>query len=338
MIIQCPKCETQYRFDDSLIEEDGAWVRCSRCQHVFFQPRLADHRWGESDEIASVRISDSKRAPDDRFPPGNGNLEKADAKIPQAPPLSELPLEGSEPVIDFEDDSLSAVPEHDVVPEDLSAFGRINEAEEELREKVGKPPQRPPKRRRWGRIILALIALFLFIAIVAGAVVLFVSPEIRSDVLKKAAPYLKGIPVLESLVPVEKTDVKAPFEALLIKDLRQRTVTNIIMGSLHVMEGIAVNQAAYPVSGIKVRLVITDPYDVVLGQKIVYCGNILTDEELGAMTEAEIQRELSIPQGSDVSGERVLPNGEIPFMIVYTQEQTGAIKTSVTVAGAERAL
>jgi len=338
MIIQCPKCETQFRFDDSLLADDGVWVRCSRCQNVFFQPRPTDHRLGESDEIASVRISDTKRAPDNRFPPGNGTMGKTEETSPQAAPLAEWPFADSEPVADVKGDALSGPPDHEIKPEDLSLLGQANETEEELREKIAKPQKRPKKRRRWGRIILAIIALLLFIAIVAGAVVLFVSPEIRRDVLKEVSPYLKGIPVLETLVPAERMETKAPFEALLIKDLRQRTVTNIITGSLHVMEGVVVNQAAYPVSGIKVRLVVADPYDVVLSQKVVYCGNTLTDEELGAMTEAEIQRELNLAQGSDFPGERVLPNGEIPFMIVFMQEQTGALKTSVTIAGAERAL
>ncbi|MHB8828305.1 MAG: zinc-ribbon domain-containing protein [Syntrophales bacterium] len=338
MIILCPKCETQYRFDDSLSEGDGVWVRCSRCQNVFFQPRLADHRLGESDEVASVRISDARRDPDARFPPGNGNGEKPDAKNPLFPPPAENPLTESEPVVDFASDSLSAVPDRDVKPDDLSALGREDVTEEEQKEKIEKSPQLPGKRRRWGRIILTSIALLVFVALVAGAVVLFLRPEIRSSVLREASPYLKGIPVLENLVPDEKAEAKALYEALLIKDLRQRTVTNIIVGSLHVIEGMVVNQSAYPVSGIKMRLVVADPYDVVLGQKIVYCGNILTDEELGAMTEAEIQRELSISQGSDFPGERVLPKGEIPFMIVFMPEQTGALKTSVTIAGAERAL
>ena len=39
MIIQCRKCETRFRFDETLIEGDGVWVRCSRCQNVFFQER-----------------------------------------------------------------------------------------------------------------------------------------------------------------------------------------------------------------------------------------------------------------------------------------------------------
>jgi len=37
MIIQCKECKTKYRFDDALISGEGAWVRCSRCQYLFFQ-------------------------------------------------------------------------------------------------------------------------------------------------------------------------------------------------------------------------------------------------------------------------------------------------------------
>ncbi len=39
MIIQCGKCGTKYRFDEELIEGEGAWVRCSRCRDVFFQEK-----------------------------------------------------------------------------------------------------------------------------------------------------------------------------------------------------------------------------------------------------------------------------------------------------------
>src|SRR5512137_77225 len=67
MIIQCRKCETRFRFDENLMEGDGVWVRCSRCQHVFFQERPGDFPAAEL-EIPSVRISDAKRSPDNRFP------------------------------------------------------------------------------------------------------------------------------------------------------------------------------------------------------------------------------------------------------------------------------
>jgi len=37
MIITCERCQTKYRFDDSLVTGEGVWVRCTRCRHVFFQ-------------------------------------------------------------------------------------------------------------------------------------------------------------------------------------------------------------------------------------------------------------------------------------------------------------
>ena len=37
MVIQCEKCGTKYRFDESLIVGEGAWVRCNNCKNVFFQ-------------------------------------------------------------------------------------------------------------------------------------------------------------------------------------------------------------------------------------------------------------------------------------------------------------
>jgi predicted Zn finger-like uncharacterized protein len=36
MVVQCESCETQFRFDESLIESAGIWVRCSRCKNLFF--------------------------------------------------------------------------------------------------------------------------------------------------------------------------------------------------------------------------------------------------------------------------------------------------------------
>lgn len=39
MIIQCEKCRTRFRLDDSKISESGVRVRCSRCTHTFVVKR-----------------------------------------------------------------------------------------------------------------------------------------------------------------------------------------------------------------------------------------------------------------------------------------------------------
>ena len=333
MIIQCRKCETRFRFDDTLIEGDGVWVRCSRCQHVFFQQRSAGDASAVEPEIPSVRISDARRNSDDRFPAAGERLKRTETQAEAVPPT---PIRAErEPEADFgREPSIQELGE-DLGKETLAGPAAADEKESmEMVEE--EPPEGGTGRTGWGRTFLKLIALLVFVVVVAGTVYLYLFPEIRTQVLTWAAPWLRGVPVLENLVGPEMKNggtVPAPVR---IKDIRQRSVANLLAGNLRVIEGVAVNQASYPLARIRVRLVIADAYDVVLGEKIVYCGNLLTDAELGALAEAEIQRELSIQQGSDVSNERIAPNGEIPFMIVFNQEQAGAIKTTVIPGGADR--
>ncbi|MFZ2949892.1 MAG: zinc-ribbon domain-containing protein, partial [Desulfuromonadaceae bacterium] len=35
MIIQCEKCQTRFRLDDSRVTAKGVKVRCTKCKHVF---------------------------------------------------------------------------------------------------------------------------------------------------------------------------------------------------------------------------------------------------------------------------------------------------------------
>ena len=333
MIIQCRKCETRFRFDDTLIEGDGVWVRCSRCRHVFFQQRSAGDASAIEPEIPSVRISDARHNSDDRFPAAGDRLKRTETQAEEVPPT---PIRAErEPEADFgREPSIQELGE-DLGKETLAGPAAADEKESmEMVEE--EPPEGGTGRTGLGRTFLKLIALLVFVVVVAGTVYLYLFPQIRTQVLTWAAPWLRGVPVLENLVAPQMKNGGTVLAPVRIKDIRQRSVANLLAGNLRVIEGVAVNQAPYPLARIRVRLVIADAYDVVLGEKIVYCGNLLTDAELGALAEAEIQRELSIQQGSDVSNERIAPNGEIPFMIVFNQEQAGAIKTTVIPGGADR--
>jgi hypothetical protein len=123
-----------------------------------------------------------------------------------------------------------------------------------------------------------------------------------------------------------------------IADVRQRLVNNLTMGTIRVLEGTAINRSPYPMTRIKVKGEVTDAYTVVLGVRVSYCGNLLNADELATMTEDQIQKELSNPQGSDVSNDRIVPQGRIPFMIVFTREPAGVVKAFATPVGAERLL
>lgn len=394
MIIQCRKCETRFRFDDSLIAGDGVWVRCSRCQHVFFQQRATGDASVVEPDIPSVRISDARRSPDDRLPavddrlkptetraeplqPASLRSERERAEIPPPPVRQkratepdfdkELSIAGLGEDFDREPSIVGRGADFDREPSiaelgtdfgkepfagPLVADGDGKESVEMVKEALARLvvadekedgaemeeeefAEDGPARRGWGWTLLKLFVLLVFVGVVAGTVYLYLFPEIRTQVLKWAAPQLRGVPVLENLLPSQTKSGESALAPVLIKDLRQRSVANILTGDLSVIEGVAVNQASYPLARIRVRLLITGAENVVLGEKIVYCGNLLTDAEMGALAEPEIQRELAIPQGSDFSNELILPNSGIPFMIVFNQEP-GTVKATVTLAGAER--
>jgi predicted Zn finger-like uncharacterized protein len=332
MIIQCRKCETRFRFDESLIEADGVWVRCSRCQNVFFEGRPAGETPSSAatGEIPSVRISDATRIPDVRFPRADEHPpreERMEVPTPRHAEREEgIPTEiGKDPVIQGIE-----------VGVDSEALGGPTAAGDELGEEDDEFPEAEPGRKRWGRMILKIASLLVFMVLVAGSVSLWVFPGLRSQTLEWASPWLREMPGMEMLLGTEMKSRDTAPAPVRIKDVRQRSVTNLLVGTLRVIEGVAVNQSSAPLANIRVRLVISDAYDVLLGEKIVFCGNLLTDAELNTLAEAEIQRELSTPQGTDVSNQRIAPNGEIPFMIVFSQEQAGAIKTVVMPAGADR--
>jgi predicted Zn finger-like uncharacterized protein len=335
MIIQCRKCETRFRFNDALIEGDGVWVRCSRCQEVFFQDRPLSEPLPAAavqPEIPSVRISDARRIADDRFdladeqPP---RVEKESADL-----LPPLPFEtASETSTEIEKDATVEGIGTDL---DREPLGPTANGEEEAAEEEEQGGGGEPGRGRWFRTILKAFAVLIFIFLVAGGVYLWLFPEAQTRVLESVSPWLRGIPGIERLLGTETKSHETAAVPVRLKDVRQRSMANLLMGNLSVIEGVAVNQSSSSLAKIRVRLVISDAYDVVLGEKLAYCGNILTDAELNTLAEAEIQRELSIPQGSDISNEKVAPNGEIPFMIVFSQAQAGTIKMVVMPAGAER--
>lgn len=81
MIIQCKQCRTKFRFDDAKIAQDGIWVRCNRCQHVFFQepPR---------------RPLSGPAAEGDRPLPSGSAYEKTQSRLslePASPPPGKIP-------------------------------------------------------------------------------------------------------------------------------------------------------------------------------------------------------------------------------------------------------
>lgn len=314
MIIQCRQCRTKFRFDDSLMEGDGIWMRCSHCQHVFFQDNpqvikpapltegltaakpamdVLPKQTEEKDEDVTSFIDNVMKAKSDLEDKASPELEKPAGKS--------------------------------LVKEEISISRAAAEEEDEKQGPKNKPS------RDWGRTVRIALWTILVIIVIPALGYYFVFPEIGDRLLKIINKYV-DLGIGEQARPEVVTgQVK-------LQDIRQRIMTNYVVGSIRIVEGTAVNQADYPVSRIAIKGEIVDAYAVVLAERTSFAGNVLTDQDLTVLPEDEIFKRLSRPEGQNNSNHKIMPNATIPFMIVFTREPAGVIKTTVRTVGAERLL
>jgi len=334
MIIQCIKCSTKFRFDESLVEGDGVWVRCSRCQEVFFQENPFQTELRE----ASVTVADMSAAP----------LE-SDAGFPEVE--KSLDISGNQEDIDAilakVEETKKTIEEHHL-PETFvnieKEVGKDEEPEVGGLAEVVKPAdaerspfesaalaakgsaQKPGKLGFWTP--WRIIALIVFINLLFGGIYVTLSPEMS----KRVSSSLSS--AVSFFGDTEKKPVEFSLNQIKLKDVRQRFVENVIAGKLRVIEGVAENSSSHPVTRMQVKGELYDTNGVIITERLAYSGNLLTDDELATLSEEDLQRELDLPMGSDAQNIRVEPKGYVPFMIVFSHEPPGVVTAKVmTVAG-----
>lgn len=333
MIVQCKQCRTKFRFDDAQMEGDGLWMRCSRCQHVFFQDNPLNINASAVTPQASPTFS--KEIPPEKTT-GRLSFEPAAAALGGATPdedLTNSPDDVMTPEKTADDESKPEFkPEKMtvIVPTDMELRPEAENHDEtgeslEAYDETPAPPARKKRSRLW------MFALWtILVIIVIPAIVYFVVFPQRGERLMQIAQKYIGVSQ-----QAEGQSVKGQVK---IQDIQQRMINNYILGNIRIIEGTAVNQADFSIARILVKAQILDAYAVVLGERESFAGNVLTDEELTNMSEEEILQRLSLTAGRDNLNERVIPNGSIPFMIVFTRDPPGGIKTTVIISGAERLL
>jgi predicted Zn finger-like uncharacterized protein len=335
VIIQCKKCETKYKFDESLIKDDGIWVRCSRCNEIFFQERPQEEEVISLTELrAEQEINRIETQSEEAYTSVFGEdvpktAEDADhggEEVPVSPEVGAFDIGiGEEPsfVGDYEseperepfdiavDEETLIVDEKtfghfdEIVPEDVSVVpeGETTEEGESEKEKTGA----------WttGKII----ALIVVIAALLLGVSLWIFPDIRTQLFDTVS----SMPVIKDFLGenAQNGAFKGNEEAIFFENVRERPVKNWIVGDMLVIEGIATNNNEEHVSKIKVRGKILDGAGNILVKKEAYAGNILTDEELKNLTKEEITNELANQYGRNFANRDIPRKGKIPFMIVF---------------------
>lgn len=334
MIIQCKQCRTKFRFDDAQIVGDGLWMRCSRCQHVFFQDNpkktTAAADIPEIKPVPPQKVASEKTANRLAFEPADVAAKKEIPDDDVAKFLHDVMAQEKTADDDIKQGPSSA-DSADAGLADMALSTEFENLDElhESREASDAVLQPPVRKKSGGRKVALVIWAILIILVVPAFISFVVFPPLGERYVRIVYQYIGA---------AEQQGGQSVAAQIKLQDIRQRVINNYILGNIRVVEGTAVNQADFSIARIVVKAQILDAYAVVLNERVSYAGNILNDEELVTMTEEEMAQRLSLPEGRNNSNDRLLPNERIPFMIVFTGESPGIIKTTVRIAGAERLL
>lgn len=303
MIIQCNKCGTRYRFDESQIDGEGIWVRCSHCKTVFFQDNPFVETFSLADSIEPVEE------------------------------VYEKTHENS--AVYTDSDVTNDEPEDDVKEiGQIEDYGDIDEIKNTV--EASKEAQNP---RTIGR---KLLIFFILVLLLSGGFYLWTSSGTIEKVLNRVLPqveqFVEALPGAEKFFGAKSSDIPEECLSGLGVDLtkvQERFVTNWVAGNIIVVEGVAVNTSKCAVSNITIRGKILDSSGNILAEEGSACGNILTDEELKGLTEEEIAKELSNAYGRDFSNADIKPGATIPFMLVFVMPADEAHEFIVELADIE---
>ncbi len=91
MIIQCKECGTKYRFDEDRVSEEGIWVRCNRCGHVFHEKKTAEEKVISPDQAVTPVEREEARPPAEqmRHVAAEDEAPPAEEKVLEEPPSAE---------------------------------------------------------------------------------------------------------------------------------------------------------------------------------------------------------------------------------------------------------
>ena len=303
MIIQCRQCRTKYSFDDALMRGDGVWMRCSRCQHVFFHD--SPHAVKKpaqtfiNQSFAFMQDDATAQGDDDAYYEKMLNSGK-DADV-----------------IQFLDNVMDEKNKYS------KEMDEMTHQDEEFDQTIPEE-----KKGLWKTWKVAVWSIFV-ILIIPAVIYFFIFPQYGDRFVKIANMYFG---------PSEPERRDVVTGQVKLQDIRQRILNNYILGQIRIVEGTAVNQADYPIARIVIKGEIVDAYAIVLSERSSFAGNVLTEEELTTLSEEEILRILAQPSGRINANDKILPNEHIPFMLVFAHEPPGLIKTTLMTIGAERLL
>lgn len=306
MIIECRKCLSKFKLDESRIQPGGSKVRCSLCKEVFVvylpaQPAVppaetpAVAGTGATEAPAEVKTLSSAREAKEQDREKEKEFESLFTEIPGD--LEEAGIEAETDQKPYED--FSGEPE-----------GYPLDAESRARRQLDREFDKPAAfygQKRSSRIRPLTIVLVILLLILIGAAggLWFWAPELLPDSL----PLLKPT---ESQVVADSGGNK-----LALRSVTGAFIDSQVGGRLFVVRGEVKNNYAELRSFIQVRGSILDEEGGVVREEKSYAGNLLHQEKIAQLTLQEIRQGMQDRDGSDASNVRLASGATIPFAIVF---------------------
>jgi hypothetical protein len=102
-----------------------------------------------------------------------------------------------------------------------------------------------------------------------------------------------------------------------------------------VIKGKVVNRSSVPQSLIRVQGNLFGSGGRTVASRAVFCGNVLTEKELKALSAETIESRLQNKVGEGFSNMDIAPGGRVPFMVVFPSPPEDVDKFNVTVTATE---
>ena len=297
MIIKCDECKSEFKLDESLLKTEGSKVRCSICKKVF--TAYPPEKDSEEDESFGDDFSDVA-------------LEETVA-LDSPPILDEIE---SEPPDDDREDSFDKVFEEaleedvekgDTLTADLRP-GRKQVEQTEISDErpdvdFVRPAEVPTGKGRPRPLLIGLV--IVLILIIGGLAVFFLAPGILPD-------------SMSSLKPVEKEDITdTGTRRLNFQEVSGTFLEDTKLGQLFIIKGNIVNDYQESRSFLLIKGTILDEKGKSIKQKLVYAGNIFTEDQLKEIDLDEMDKGLKNQTGKGNINVDVAPGSSVPFMIIF---------------------
>ena len=325
MIVTCASCLTKFSLDESRLPEQGAKVRCSRCQHVFhvvpplatdeeeivedFESFAKSHEDVIEPRLKTMEPPPTKSKEREKVPPSREERIPPEAER-RSEPEDSFPV--SQEALQFAEEGEEEEPplfaeKGPAKPVKRIDEGGIWEEEDKTEEKTFHRGKTVRRKKRGASLLFALFAVLILLIFVA----FYLWGELESS--GKLAKVVED--PIKKVTGLWDTLWKTEREGLVIGDLNTYE-EKVGEDSIFIIEGKVKNQSRFTKKYIKVKVVILDQDKTEVAEKVAICGPTISREDFRKLPSGFFEGETGMKPPTEK--ETVTPTDKsIPFMVIF---------------------